>query len=220
MPGRARRITAGVCAAAGVPRAMRSEQGASFLISAAFCGKACGFWWINCSTSRWRRTSTSCLILTLRLISIGLSGVLTEMQLASGAAARRPSSAGRQYVVFHGHLSLGWGWGDGLFGTGVWVCCWSSSPRRTSVTIPGRPRAAAEARCRSAGAGRGTIWRSGSASGTARVIVMLNRNGTLLNALRRIFAGPLSPPRPSCSMVRRLVNSPARSPSSRTIIER
>ena len=47
-------------------------------------GKACGFLSIICWTSCCSRTSTSCLISTLRLTSIGLSGGLTVTQPGSG----------------------------------------------------------------------------------------------------------------------------------------
>ena len=68
-------------------RGMQRPEGSACFMVGGFCGKACGFWLISCSTSRCSRTSTSWRIVTLRLISIGLSGALTEMQLASGAPA-------------------------------------------------------------------------------------------------------------------------------------
>ena len=61
-------------------------------------GNACGFCWISCSTSRCSFTSTSWRIVTLRLISIGFSGVLTEMQLARGNAAR-PAAATLRILI-------------------------------------------------------------------------------------------------------------------------
>ena len=123
--------------------AMRPRHGsdaAALMIASGVCGKACGFWLISCSTSRCSRTSTSCRMSTLRLISIGLSGVLTVMQPVSGSAAARLRRATVFSGLFgHGHLSLGWGWGRLRLvvdrGLGLLVC--SSSRRRTSVTIPG-----------------------------------------------------------------------------------
>ena len=92
----------------GKQAAITAEEASSF--RGCFCGKACGFWLISCSTSRCRRTSTSCRIVTFRLISIGLSGALTEMQLASGADRQCRGGAAALDIGSHflSHLVLGW----------------------------------------------------------------------------------------------------------------
>src|SRR5690242_2185345 len=66
-----------------------------------------------CSTSRCRRTTTSCSILTLRLISIGFSGAARLMQPPSGVASAAAASSDALRFMFStiARLSLGWrGW--------------------------------------------------------------------------------------------------------------
>src|SRR3954462_1266250 len=74
-------------------------------------------------------------------MSIGFSGALTEMQLARGAesaaTANNPGRAILGIIILISHFLAGGGAALTCAGTGVWVCCFSSSTLRTSVVIPG-----------------------------------------------------------------------------------
>ena len=89
----ARTATARRAKGASLLRRLRLREGIRILL-------------MSCCASCCRRTSTSCLMSTLRLISMGLSGGLTVMQLVSGKSQQRAGDERHESVFVLGHSRL------------------------------------------------------------------------------------------------------------------